>query len=105
MALDQLPDLDPEPGSVLDAEVAITDDVLVKVFALGPGGSIAPHAHDGSTNVFHVLEGTVTVVQDDQEESVAAPGVVVHDPGVDHGARNESDQRAVLTATFAPPPG
>ena len=105
MALDQLPDLDPEPGSVLDAEVAITDDVLVKVFALGPGGSIDPHAHDGSTNVFHVLEGTVTVVQDDQEESVAAPGVVVHDPGVDHGARNESDQRAVLTATFAPPPG
>lgn len=105
MALDQLPDLDPDPAEVLDAEVAVTEDVLVKVFAIGPGGAIDPHAHAGSTNVFHVLEGTVTVVQDDSEESVRAPGVVVHDPGMDHGARNESDERVVLTATFAPPPG
>lgn len=105
MTLDQLPALDPAPGEVLDAEVAVTDGVLVKVFALGPGGAIDPHAHAGSTNVFHVLEGEVVVVQDDTEETVSAPGVVVHEPGADHGARNESDTRAVLTATFAPPPG
>jgi quercetin dioxygenase-like cupin family protein len=105
MSLDQLPVLDPAAGEVLDAEVAVTDDVLVKVFALGPGGEIDPHAHAGSTNVFHVLEGEVVVVQDGTEETITAPGVVVHDPGADHGARNESAARAVLTATFAPPPG
>lgn len=105
MALDQLPDLDPDEGEVLDGEVAINDDVLVKVFALGPGAELSPHAHEGSTNVFHVIEGRVVVVQGGTEETVMAPGVVVHEPGAEHGARNETDERAILTATFAPPPG
>ncbi|MFB6114245.1 MAG: cupin domain-containing protein [Halodesulfurarchaeum sp.] len=105
MPLDQLPDLEPDPGEVLDAEVAVTEDVLVKVFSLGPGASIDAHEHPGSTNVFHILEGSVTVVQDGTEDTLSAPGVVVHDPGVEHGAKNESSDRAVLTATFAPPPG
>lgn len=105
MTLDSLPDLDPDEGEVLDAEVAVTDDTLVKVFALGPGAEIDAHTHDGSTNVFHVLAGSVVVVQGDGEERVDAPGVVVHERGVAHGARNESDERALLTATFAPFPG
>lgn len=105
MGLDVLADLEPDPGTVQDAELAVSDDVLVKVFALGPNAELHPHAHDGSTNVFHVLDGEVVVVSDDEEETVDAPGVVVHDPGTVHGAKNETDERAVLTATFAPPPG
>ncbi|UWG48773.1 Cupin domain containing protein [Halanaeroarchaeum sp. HSR-CO] len=105
MALDRLPDLDPDEGTVIDEELAYFEDVLVKVFAFGPNATLEPHAHEGSTNVFHVVEGEVVVVQDDVEERVTAPGVVVHEPGAVHGARNETDQRAVLTATFAPSPG
>lgn len=105
MALDRLPDIDPDEGTVVDEELAYSADVLVKVFALGPNAELNPHAHEESTNVFHVLEGEVVVIQDDTEERVAAPGVVVHDPGAVHGARNESNERAVLTATFAPSPG
>ncbi len=105
MALDRLPDLDPADGEVIDEELAYSDDVLLKVFALGPDAEITPHAHDGSTNVFHVVAGEVTVIQDATEETVSAPGVIVHEPGMDHGARNESDETALITATFAPPPG
>ena len=105
MGLDVLANLEPDPETVQDAELAVSDDVLVKVFALGPKAELHPHAHEGSTNVFHVLEGEVVVVSGDEEETVAAPGVIVHDPGAMHGARNETDERAVLTATFAPPPG
>lgn len=105
MELDRYPDFDPAEGEVVDAELVVGDDVLVKAFALGSGGEIDPHEHGDSSNVFHVLEGEVVVVQDGVEETVSAPGVVHHDRGVDHGARNESDEPAVLTATLAPFPG
>ncbi|WP_435359203.1 cupin domain-containing protein [Haloarchaeobius sp. DFWS5] len=105
MALDRYPTLDPDDGEVVDAEVVVADDVLVKAFALGPGAELSPHEHPESANVFHVVEGTVTVIQDDTEEAVTAPGVVFHDRGVAHGARNDGDELAVITATLAPFPG
>jgi len=105
MTMDQLPDLQPDPEEVQSAEVALTDDVLVKVFALGPGASLSPHEHPDSTNVFHVVAGAPTVIRDDEEETVAAPGVVVNQRGAVHGLRNDADAVAAVTATFAPPPG
>ncbi|MFB6177813.1 MAG: cupin domain-containing protein [Halobaculum sp.] len=100
-----LADLDPDPETVETAELVVTDDVLVKLFALGPGATLDPHEHADSTNVFHVVEGTVTVVRDGETESLAAPAVVRHDRGVSHGARNETDERAVFTASLCPLPG
>jgi quercetin dioxygenase-like cupin family protein len=100
-----LTDLDPAPGTVETAELVVSDDVLVKLFALGPGAELDPHEHGDSTNVFHIVEGTVTVVRDGETESLAAPAVVRHDRGVSHGARNETDERAIFTASLCPLPG
>jgi quercetin dioxygenase-like cupin family protein len=102
--LDTYPDLDPDAGETLTAELFVSDDVLVKAFALGPGASVDPHEHEGATNVFHVLEGTVVVTRDDEEETVNAPGVVPNERGAVHGARNEGKERAVLTASLCPLP-
>ncbi len=102
--LDRIPDLDPDDGEVLTEELVVTDDVLVKAFALGPDAELSPHEHGDSTNVFHVLSGEVTVIQDDEEETVSAPGVVLHERGVVHGARNDSDDVAMLTASLCPLP-
>ena len=96
---------DPDAGEVLDTELVVSEDVLVKAFALGPGAELDAHDHPDSTNVFHVVEGTVTVVQDDTEAAIEAPGVVHHDRGVEHGARNDTDERAVVTASLCPMPG
>ncbi|MBX0322104.1 cupin domain-containing protein [Halomicroarcula sp. F13] len=106
MTLELLGDFDADPaeGEVVDGELAVTDDVLLKAFALGPGGRIEPHEHDGATNVFHVVEGTVTVQRDDESETVTAPGVVLNERGQVHGAHNEGDERAVLTASLCPLP-
>ncbi|KZN25485.1 cupin [Haladaptatus sp. R4] len=101
---DRYPDLDPDDGEVLTEELVVTDDVLVKTFALGPGAELSPHEHGDSTNVFHVLSGEVTVIQDGEEETVSAPGVILHERGVSHGARNDSDERAILTASLCPLP-
>ena len=97
-------DLEPAAGEVETAELVVTDDVLVKAFALGPDAELEPHEHGDSENVFHVLEGTVTVIQDDSSEEIPAPGVVHHGRGVVHGARNETDDRVVLTASLCPLP-
>ena len=107
MVTDRYADLElsPDDGEVLDAELHVGDDVLLKAFALGPGARLSPHDHPDATNVFHVLEGTVTVLQGGDGAEVAAPGVVVHDRGVDHGARNDTGERAVLTAALCPMPG
>jgi quercetin dioxygenase-like cupin family protein len=102
MALDRYPDLDPDHGEVVTEELFFSDDALVKAFALGPGAEVEPHEHADQTNAFHVLRGELVVVQGDDEETVVAPGVVVHERGVPHGARNETDDTVVFTATMAP---
>lgn len=104
MSMNRYPEATPEEGEVLSEELVVTDDVLVKAFVLGPGAELDPHEHGESTNVFHVLEGTVTVIQGDEEETVEAPGVVLHERGVIHGARNDTDERAVFTASLCPLP-
>lgn len=106
--LDRYPEaaaLAPEEGETRTAELAVTDDVLVKAFALGPGARIEPHEHADATNVFHVVDGTVTVVRDDQEERIDAPGVVLNERGAVHGARNDTEEVVVLTASLCPLPG
>jgi len=95
-------DLDPSEGEVETAELHFSEDMLVKAFALGPGAEVEPHEHEDQTNAFHVLEGTVVVLQGDREEEIDAPGVVVHSRGLPHGARNDTDAVAVFTATMAP---
>ena len=72
MTLNELPDVAPAAGEVETAELVVHDDVLVKLFALGPGGAFDPHVHNAR--------------------------------GVEHGARNESDERALLTASLCPLP-
>jgi quercetin dioxygenase-like cupin family protein len=104
MTLNELPELRPEAGEVETAELVVEDDVLVKLFALGPGGAFDPHVHDASTNVFHLLEGEVAVTRGDDEETLSAPAVVHNPRGVEHGARNESNGRALLTASLCPLP-
>jgi quercetin dioxygenase-like cupin family protein len=96
--------LDPAPGEVETAELVVTDDVLVKAFVLGPDAAVDPHEHADATNVFHVLEGEPTVVRDDAEETLAAPAVVLNERGAVHGARNDTDERVVLTASLCPLP-
>lgn len=94
--------LDPAPDEVIDRELAVTDDVLVKVFALGPGAELEAHTHDEATNVFHVLRGTVVVRQAEDEAEITAPGVVLNERGEVHGARNPGDVPAILTASLCP---
>ncbi|WP_138004732.1 cupin domain-containing protein [Halalkalirubrum salinum] len=112
MTLDRLEnalaELNPDDGDIETAELVVREDVLVKLFALGPGAELDTHEHADSTNVFHIVSGTVTVIQDDgdgeTEAAIDAPGVILHDRGVAHGARNETDEVVAFTASLCPLP-
>lgn len=104
MTLNELPAVDPAAGEVETAELVVEDDVLVKLFALGPGGAFDPHVHDDCENVFHLLAGEVVVTRGDDEETLRAPAVVHNPRGVEHGARNEGGDPALLTASLCPLP-
>jgi len=108
MTLDRYADavggLSPDAREVETAEIAVTDDVLVKAFALGPDATVEPHEHGDATNVFHVLDGEPTIVRGGEEETLAAPAVVLNERGTVHGARNDTDERAVITASLCPLP-
>jgi len=99
-----LADCTPPPGEVDTAELVVDDDVLVKAFVLAPGSEIDPHEHASATNVFHVLEGEPTVIRNDETARLRAPAVVYNARGDVHGARNDTDERAVLTASLCPLP-
>ncbi|RAW45497.1 cupin [Halorubrum sp. 48-1-W] len=101
---DAVDDLDPGEGEVATAELVVTDDVLVKAFVLAPGSEVDPHEHADATNVFHVLEGQPTVIREGDSETLTAPAVVLNARGDVHGARNDTDERAVLTASLCPLP-
>lgn len=102
MALDRYPELNPDSEEVQTKELHFSPDVLLKAFALGPGGEVDAHEHADQTNVFHVLSGEIVVVSDGNEETISAPGVAVHERGVPHGARNDTDEQALFTATMGP---
>jgi len=102
--VNRLSDIEPEPGELRTEELVVDDNVLVKAFYLGPGAELDSHDHPDSVNVFHVLRGTVTVIQNGEEAAIEAPGVVHHERGVAHGARNDTDEVAVFTASLCPLP-
>jgi len=106
MSLDLLSEFDSRPDAeeVHSADLAVTDDVLLKLVALGPGAEVEPHTHSDATNVFHVMRGTLTIKQGSEEERITAPGTVLSERGQVHGARNESDEVAVMTVSLCPPP-
>ncbi|ELZ24060.1 cupin [Natrinema limicola JCM 13563] len=94
-------DLEPTDGTVESTELVVSDDVLVKAFALGPGAELEAHEHGDSTNVFHVLEGTVTVIQGDEREEIGAPGVVHHDRASSTVRETKLTRRSSLPRVFA----
>ena len=51
-----------------------------------------PHTHDTITDMFYVLEGTLTVLLGDEEHAAGPGAFVCAPPGVVHTFRNDSDQ-------------
>lgn len=65
---------------------------------LPPGNSIGDHPHQPEAEIYYILEGEITVTDND-ERMVLHPGDAMYTGGGNrHSATNESDRDAVMMA-------
>lgn len=81
-----------------------TPDVLVFVLTLGPGHSVPPHKHPGSTLVMHVSAGSGLITADGQEHRVEPGDLLLLTGDEELGMQNPGQEPLVLLVSLCPNP-
>lgn len=92
-----------ENRHILEASELFGSASLLTEFFFDPGDSIGPHVHDGDAEVYYMLEGELTLVEDGQN-FVLRPGDASYaHSGVSHSIENRSDKPARMLALILNP--
>jgi quercetin dioxygenase-like cupin family protein len=76
----------------------------VKLGRYHVGGSSIFHTHPHQEHVFYILEGSLTLVDKENNELTAHAGEALYVPaGEEHAAFNRGDKETVYLAVTAPP--
>lgn len=81
-----------------------TEQMFCDVYCLEPGQAQAPHAHEGATKFYYVIEGEGSFTSGEAVETLGPGGLAWSGPGEVHGVENRSDARLVLLVSMAPRP-
>ena len=81
-----------------------TERMFADVYCLEPGQEQKRHAHSGADKIYFVLEGTGSFQIGDDERQLEPDQIVLAPADVEHGVRNDSDNRLVLLVFMAPNP-
>jgi quercetin dioxygenase-like cupin family protein len=81
-----------------------TAQMFCDVYGLEPGQAQQPHAHDGATKFYFVLEGRGTFTIGAERRELGPGELAWSAPGESHGVENTSDARLVLLVAMAPNP-
>ncbi len=81
-----------------------TGQMFCDVYCLEPGQEQKPHAHDGATKFYYVIEGVGEFVIGDETRTLGVGELAWSSPGEVHGVRNASSGRLVLLVAMAPNP-
>ena len=87
-----------ENRHILEKEQMFGKASLLTEFFFDPGDSIGPHVHDGDAEVYYMLEGQLTLIEDGKE-TVLMPGDASYaHSGVSHSIENRTDAPARMLA-------
>lgn len=76
----------------------------VKLGVYQPGGDCIYHSHPFSEHVFYILEGQLTVIDEDGTEITAQKGEALYIPAKEvHKAINRGEGETLYLAVTAPP--
>lgn len=87
-------------GGNKDTAAQMHVDELGKIMkgTLEPGASIGMHTHETSSEIIYILEGTASILYDDDEEEVSAGSCHYCPKGHRHSMRNLSGEDLVFFA-------
>ena len=81
-----------------------TERFFCDVYCFQPGQSQKVHSHDGSDEIYYVLEGRGRVTVGTEERELGAGEITLAPSGEDHGVVNHTDEKLVMLVFMAPKP-
>ncbi len=82
-----------------------TDKLFFDHYCLLPGQFQKVHSHAGEDKIYLVLEGDATITIGEEEKTLGPGHAVIARAGIDHGVRNDGEDKLLLLVTMAPRPG
>lgn len=89
-----------ENRHVIEPEAMFGSATLLSEFFFDPGDSIGPHVHDSDAEVYYMLEGELTLIEDGQETTLQVGDASYAHSGVSHAIENRSAQPARMLAVI-----
>jgi len=89
--------------SLVDQEMFPDSSMCVGLFTYPPGAKSHTHHHAAENEIYFVLQGELTSVQDGRACRVPRRSLVFIPKGVSHYAENRTRRQCVFLAVHAPP--
>jgi quercetin dioxygenase-like cupin family protein len=93
-----------DPKKLQKLNLFETEQMFCDVYCLEPGQAQTPHAHEGATKFYLVLEGEGAFTCGEHTKTLGPGALAWSRPGEVHGVENRSDGRLVLLVSMAPRP-
>jgi mannose-6-phosphate isomerase-like protein (cupin superfamily) len=81
-----------------------TERMFADIYCLEPGQEQKRHAHTGADKIYCVIEGSGRFQIGDDEQDLGPDQIVLAPSNVEHGLRNNSQERLVILVFMAPNP-
>ena len=89
-----------ENRHIIEPDAMFGSATLFTEFFFDPGDSIGVHAHDNDAEVYYMLEGTLTLVEDGVETELKAGDASYAHSGTSHAIENRLDKPAKMLAVI-----
>jgi len=73
---------------------------FIDFWRIPPGTSIGTHIHHNGRELYYIIEGRATMINNDEEFPVQTGDMILNEPGDSHGFYNSSDEEVFILVTM-----
>ena len=89
-----------ENRHIIEPDRMFGSATLFSEFFFDPGDGIGPHVHDADAEVYYMLEGVLTLIEDGKETELRPDDASYAHSGTSHAIENRSDRPARMLAVI-----